>query len=106
MSAGVRLLVGIVFVAFAALNLYVVEQHGYLGFWRLVTANAATIAAMVDLTIALSLVTVWMWRDARARGVVLVPYLLLTATLGSIGPLLYLLLRGRTPSDAGTGRIV
>ena len=70
------------------------------------TANAATIAAMVDLTIALSLVTVWMWRDARARGVVLVPYLLLTATLGSIGPLLYLLLRGRMPSDAETGRAV
>ena len=54
MSAGVRLLVGVVFVAFAGLNLYVVEQYGYLGFWRLVTANAATIAAMVDLTIALS----------------------------------------------------
>ena len=45
MSAGVRLLVGVVFVAFAGLNLYVVEQYGYLGFWRLVTANAATIAA-------------------------------------------------------------
>jgi hypothetical protein len=106
MSAGVRLLVGVVLLAFAGLNLYVVEQHGYLGFWRLVTANAATIAAMVDLTIALSLVTVWMWRDARARGVVLVPYLLLTATLGSIGPLLYLLLRGPMPSDAETGRAV
>ena len=106
MSAGVRLLVAVVFVAFAALNLYVVEQHGYLGFWRLVTANTATIAAMVDLTIALSLVTIWMWRDARARGVVLVPYLLLTATLGSIGPVLYLLLRGRMSSDAGTGRAV
>jgi hypothetical protein len=106
MSGGVRLLVGVVFVAFGGLNLYVVEQYGYLGFWRLVTANAATIAAMVDLTIALSLVTIWMWRDARTRGVVLVPYLLLTATLGSIGPLLYLLLRGRMPSDAGTGRAV
>jgi hypothetical protein len=106
MSAGIRALVGVVFVAFASLNLYVVEQYGYLGFWRLVTANAATIAAMVDLTIALSLVTVWMWRDARARGIVLVPYLLLTATLGSIGPLLYLLLRGGMPSGAETGRAV
>src|SRR5262245_29366025 len=99
MSAGVRLLVGVVFVAFAGLNLYVVEQYGYLGFWQLVTANAATIAAMVDLTIALTLVTVWMWRDARARGIVLVPYLVLTATLGSIGPLLYLLLHGRAASS-------
>ena len=95
MSGAARLGVGVVLVAFAGLNAYVVWQYGYLGFWRLVTANAATIAAMVDLTIALALVTVWMWRDARARGVSLAPYLLLTATLGSIGPLLYLVLNGR-----------
>jgi len=99
MSTAMRALVGVVLLAFTYLNAYVVWHYGYLGFWQLVTANAATIAAMVDLTIALTLVTVWMWRDARARGIFLAPYLVLTATLGSIGPLLYLLLHGRAPSS-------
>jgi len=95
MSGAARIGVALVLVAFAGPNVYVVWQYGYLGFWQLVTANAATIAAMVDLTIALALVTVWMWRDARARGVSLAPYLVLTATFGSIGPLLYLVVNGR-----------
>lgn len=95
MSTAARIAVGLVLLAFADLNAYVVWQYGYLGFWQLVTANAATMAAMVDLTIALALVTVWMWRDARRRGVALAPYLALTATLGSVGPLLYLVVNGR-----------
>lgn len=95
MTTPMRVLVGLVLVAFVDLNAYVVWQYGYLGFWELATANAATIAAMIDLTIALALVTVWMWRDARRRGISLVPYLALTATLGSVGPLLYLVVHGR-----------
>jgi uncharacterized protein DUF2834 len=94
-STAARLGVGLVLLAFADLNAYVVWQYGYVGVWRLVTANAATMAAMVDLTIALSFVLVWMWRDARRRGISLVPYVLLTATLGSVGPLLYLVVHGR-----------
>ena len=100
MSILMRAAIGLVLVAFAELNAYVVWHYGYLGFWRLMTANAATIAAMVDLTIALALVTVWMWRDARGRGIFLAPYLVLTATLGSIGPLLYLLVHGRAASES------
>jgi hypothetical protein len=95
MSTAARIGIGLVLLAFADLNAYVVWEYGYLGFLQLATANSATIAALVDLTIALSLVTVWMWRDARRRGVSLVPYLALTATLGSIGPLLYLVIHGR-----------
>jgi uncharacterized protein DUF2834 len=94
-STVARLGVGLVLLAFADLNAYVVWQYGYVGFRKLVTANAATTAAMIDLTIALSFVVVWMWRDARRRGISLVPFLLLTATLGSIGPLLYLVVHGR-----------
>ena len=95
-----RLLLGIVLADFVGLNAYVVAQVGYLGFFQMATANIATIALLVDLTIALSLISLWLVRDARARGVSPALYLGLTATLGSVGPLLYLLLRGNAPAPA------
>ena len=92
-----QLVLEVVFAAFAALNVYVVYQYGYVGFFQLALANAATVAVFVDLSIALSLVLLWMWQDAAERGIGVVPYVLLTLTLGSIGPLLYLIRReGRT----------
>ena len=78
---------------FAALNAYVVYHYGYVGFFALVLANAATTAALVDLVIALSLVSVWMWQDARDRGWSALPYLVLTLVFGSVGPLVYLIRR-------------
>src|SRR5262245_6775968 len=101
MSTGARIAIGLVLFAFADLNAYVLWHYGYMGFWEAVTANAATIATVVDLTIALSFVLVWMWRDARRRGITLVPYVALTALLGSIGPLLYLVIHGREAELAG-----
>jgi hypothetical protein len=95
MSTRARIAIGLILLAFVDLNAYVVWRYGYLGFWQLVTANAATIAAVVDLTIALGLVAVWMWRDARRRGVSPLPYMALIATLGSVGPLAYLVVHGR-----------
>lgn len=83
----------IVLVGFSALTAYAVYQHGYIGFFELTLANAATVTAFVDLTIALSLMLLWMWRDARERGGSFLPYLALTLTLGSVGPLLYLIRR-------------
>jgi len=100
MGNAARIAVGLVLLAFADLNAYVLWQYGFMGFWELVTANAATMAVLVDLTIALGFVTVWMWRDARRRGITLAPYLALTATLGSIGPLLYLVVHGREANVA------
>jgi hypothetical protein len=84
---------GIVLVDFAALNAWVVYRFGMVGFWELATANLAVIAVMVDLTIALTLVSIWMWRDARERGLGFVPYFVVTCLFGSVGPLLYLIRR-------------
>jgi hypothetical protein len=53
------------------------------------------VAVLVDLTIALTFVTIWLWNDARRRGITPAPYVALTAALGSIGPLLYLVIHGR-----------
>src|SRR5262245_39359189 len=97
MSNTARIGLGLVLLAFADLNAYVIWTYGYAGFFQLVTANAATLAAVADLVIALSLVAVWLARDARNRGISPLPYLALTATLGSIGPLLYLIVHGRRP---------
>ena len=95
MSTAARIVVGLVLLAFADLNFYVVSQYGYSGFLELATANAATTAVLVDLTIALSFISIWMWRDARRRGITVIPYLAVTALLGSIGPLLSVLITGR-----------
>jgi hypothetical protein len=85
--------VGLVLADFAALNAYVVYRYGYLGFYELALANAATVTLFVDLVIALGLVSLWMWRDARARGRSFWAYAPLTLLFGSVGPLLYLVRR-------------
>lgn len=90
----------VVLVDFVALTGYAVYQYGYIGFFELMTANVATIAAFTDLVIALSLIMAWMVRDARARGVSAVPYVVLTVALGSVGPLAYLI--RRAASEPGT----
>lgn len=101
-------LLAFVLFDFSALNLYVMSQYGVGDMIELVTANAVTVLAMVDLTIALSLIVVWMWNDARDRGISALPYVAMTLVLGSIGPLIYLLRTAgeRAPVEAPAARLV
>src|SRR5262245_56132014 len=86
---------GVVLAGFAVLTGYALWQFGYVGLFEQGLANAATIQLSTDLTIALSLVAIWMVRDARERGVGVLPYLVITLFAGSFGPLLYLFRRER-----------
>ena len=88
-----KTILGIVLADFAALTAWAVYTHGVIGIFALATSNLATATVFADLTIALSLIIAWMWNDARARGVSPIPYVVLTLTLGSVGPLLYLIRR-------------
>jgi hypothetical protein len=88
-----QIALAVVLADFAALNAYAVSQFGLIGLFEQVFANSATILVMADLTIALSMVVVWMWQDARQHDISPLPYALLTAGLGSVGPLLYLIRR-------------
>ncbi len=97
-----RALAAVALADFTALTAYAVYEHGYLGFFALVFANAATVTVLVDLTIALSLVMIWMWGDAKRRGVSPIPFALLTLTLGSVGPLLYLVTTLKSEAPAGS----
>lgn len=87
-----------VLAAFSALNVLALAEHGIVGLFERVFDNSATVLAMVDLSIALTLVMVWMWQDARKRGVSAIPYCAVTVVAGSIGPLLYLLFRPSAPA--------
>ena len=91
----VRILWSALLVGFAALTAYafvagdlaqVGDNLGRLGPWG--------VQLIADLLIALLVGVVWMWRDARQRGVSPMPYLVLTLATGSLGLLLYLGIHG------------
>jgi hypothetical protein len=90
-----KVVLGIVFAAFAGLNAYALYADGLIeGFAELIrTSNMWGAVLATDLVIALSLVAGWLIKDARKAGVSPAPYLALTVATGSIGPLLYLLRR-------------
>ncbi len=74
----------------------IIEHGGFFTAMNdLVSTRLGQLAAF-DILISLSLATVWMVRDARRRGVSVLPYLALTLTTGSAGPLLYVI-RHRGP---------
>lgn len=89
------LLAALVLCDFAVLSAWAVNHVGYVGIFEHAFASPGGIQLFVDLCVALGLVSIWMIRDARARAVNPVPYLLLTLSLGSIGPLVYFVARAR-----------
>jgi hypothetical protein len=99
MTRGLRIALGFVLANFAALTAYTIHRYGVAESLAMCFANAATVTLFVDACIALGLITMWMWQDARAHGRSWLPYALLTIATGSVGPLLYLV----TGHRAGTG---
>jgi hypothetical protein len=90
---GKQIGLGAVLLAFLALTAYAFAQHGLGDLINLLMDNSATVLVSVDLTIALTMICVWMWVDARGRGTSALPFILVTLAFGSAGPLLYLIRR-------------
>lgn len=88
-----RIVLVLVTAAFAAFTGWVILRVGYVGFYEQLLATPAGWQVLVDIVIALVFVLSWMRRDARSRATTFWPYAALTLALGSLGPLLYLLLR-------------
>jgi hypothetical protein len=78
---------------FSLLTTAALWQHGYWGILQPHFQSTGAGQVLADLVIALSLVMIWMWRDARATGRNIWPWLAVTLVAGSFGPLLYLLTR-------------
>lgn len=92
-----KLLVLFALVDFSVLTVLALSAQGLSGMIQLATGSWMGRALAADLCIALTLVSVWLYRDARARGSSPWPFLVLTMGTGSVGPLLYLLLRREEP---------
>jgi uncharacterized membrane protein len=95
-----RTLVVITLVLFAVLSAAALWQHGYFGIFALHFRSYGGAQVLADLVIALMLVLVWMWHDAKANGRNIWPWIAVTLAFGSFGPLLYLLTRKSSAKPA------
>lgn len=91
-----QLLLGAVLLAFCAFSLLVVGEVGYFGIWQAGFASNASLQILLDLCIACGLGGLWLFGDAKQRGVAAWPWLLGVLALGSIGLLAYLFVRERS----------
>lgn len=89
-----KLGLGLVLLDFVALTLWaVVTGGGVQGLIAVHTDAPWALQIGADLILALSMVSLFLWRDAKARGTNPVPWIVATVFTGSIAPLTYLLLR-------------
>ncbi|KAA0976005.1 DUF2834 domain-containing protein [Pseudomonas sp. ANT_J28] len=89
----------IALIAFAGYTVLVMLQaeQSLIDFGISLMSRPDTAQVVIDLYLLATLAGIWMYTDTRKRGqsgLSVVPYLLLTAIFVSIGPLLYLVVRG------------
>jgi len=88
-----KIVLGITLLLFGALSGLAVQQHGYSGVLMYQMQTFAGQQVFADLTIALTLIMIWIYRDAKALNRNPWPWIVVTLILGSFGPLGYLISR-------------
>lgn len=74
-----------------------IAEQSLVAFGLELMARPDTAQVVIDLYLMAGLACLWMVKDNRSRGGstrAVLPYLLLTAVFVSVGPLLYLVVRG------------
>ncbi len=89
----VRLIVLITLILFGTLTAVAIWNDGVMGIFSSIFSSWGSLQIYVDLIIALSIIMVWMWRDARAAGRNPWPWIIATLVVGAFSPLVYLLIR-------------
>ncbi len=98
-----KILLLAVLLPFAAFSIWVVAEYSYLAIFTDQLLKPTSLQVIIDLGIAVGLAMLWMIADARKRGIIVWPFLLISLTLGSIGPLSYLIWREtKAPGKAVT----
>jgi len=88
--SNLRTLAIIILIPFSMLSLYAMSQVGYIGIFDYQRHSPAGWQVFADLVVALVLVLAWLFDDAKKSGRNPWPWVVLTLTGGSFGPLLYL----------------
>ena len=89
----------VVLIAFAAYTVFSMSQakQSLVQFGVQLMSSLDTAQVVIDLYILAALACVWMYHDNKSSGksfAAVIPYLLITAIFVSIGPLLYLVVKG------------
>ncbi|MBC3268926.1 DUF2834 domain-containing protein [Pseudomonas sp. SWRI81] len=87
------------------LSVMIQAEHSLIDFGISLMSRPDTAQVVIDLYLLATLAGVWIVRDAKSRGQSIwsvLPYLLLTVVFVSIGPLLYLVVRGIRPGGKPT----
>jgi hypothetical protein len=76
-------------IALGGVTAVALWKEGLAGIFAATVLSYGSMQIFVDLVIALTLVMVWMWRDAKCSGRSIWPWIAITLVAGSFGPLLY-----------------
>lgn len=81
----------IILIPFSVLSAFALWHHGYFGIWEPHFRSFGTGQVLADLGVALILILAWMYKDAKKKNRRFWPWAIATLTLGSFGPIFYLL---------------
>ena len=88
-----KVVILLVLILFSALSGLALWHHGFWGIFLPPFQSLYAGQIFADLVIALTLVMIWMWQDAKNTGRNPWPWIVATLAFGSFSPLLYLLSR-------------
>lgn len=81
-----------VFFVFLVWSGYLSIGYNYFDFIKAALSNGPSLQVATDLGIALSMILIVIYQDAKRSDRRFWPYMIITLFLGSFGPLLYLIL--------------
>ena len=93
-----RAIIVVTLVLFGALTAVAVWVDGVTGIFASILGSYGSMQIFADLVISLTLIMIWMWRDARLKGRNPWPWIVATVLIGAFSPLVYLLTRNSTDS--------
>ena len=80
-----------VLIPFSIISFLAVKNVGIIGIFQGIFHDFGSLQIYCDLSIACGLILIWMYKDAKLKKRHFLGWMLLSLTIGSFGPLLYLL---------------